>query len=202
MLAILVPGLLFLICGMTPLHLLGKGETGTPYRFISDEEYWAPITNYAVVENHIYVLFGGKNVLKCYSEDGTYLHSFYFTHGDKGDPHLRYSEGKLYLVDNLSNLYELMNGEIGLFYPNEDRAIWGQKIHVSYSFSNQKAFGEDIDDYSLKWASIWKNEDGGEKSCIIQRPVWAILANPLLLWCLSIFSILTLIIIKKIFHKG
>ncbi len=183
---LVLPWSLFISLNMVPMQFWGKADYGEPYRFAANQEYWAPITNYAVTRDHIYVLFDGKSILKCYTKDGTYLHSFYFKQGNNGSAHLRFANNRLFLTDRENNLYELNGAEIVSYYAFEDRAVWEQEIEISYADWGIKGFGENIDDYSLRFGSLWKTEDDSDEVCLIQRPLWAILANDVLLFSLGL----------------
>ncbi len=201
LLLLLLPFFLNLATNFVPWSLHGKAEEGKPYRFAVDEEYWAPIENYVVTENHIYILFDGPGVLKCYGINGTYLHAFHFQQGSNGSACLRYAKDKsMLLFDREHNAYRIVDGEIAGYYPAEEVDRLMEEKGVSFAYSETRGYGENISSYHLKFGSLWKETNDGEV-CVIRRPVWAWFANPIFLFCWGVLQPVALVILNDILEK-
>lgn len=154
------------IMHMAPVGITGKALVGMPYYFQNDSLRWGEITDYAVCQDILYVLYGGKGILDCYSVDGTYLHSYSIVLGKKGKADLYASNGILHLKTKGLTFYTF---EKGIFVDTYD-------VSASELYPKLKALtGENLSDgenkYELHGASIWKNS-GGIREEIVCRPAW------------------------------
>lgn len=154
------------IMHMAPVGITGIASVGTPYYFHDDSMRWGEITDYAVCQDILYVLYGGKEILDCYSLDGTYLHSYSIELGEKGKAALYTSNGILHLKTKGLTFYTF---ETGFFVDTYDVSATELYPKLEELTGEHQSNGENK--YELHGASIWRNVDGIREE-IVRRPAW------------------------------
>lgn len=160
-----------------PISVNGKATIGQPYYFEDSSARWGEITDYAICDNIIYVLYEEKEILDCYSTDGTYLHSYSLVLGEKGKSVLYTTNDVLNLKDRGSTFYTFNKGFFADTYEISTAKL-SSHIELLTGLQQSTTDGE----YVLRGASLWQIEDGISKE-IVHRPGWMALfqGNALLL---------------------
>lgn len=191
---------LFLICYMStfypPLSLKGKGTEESPYRFSQDRGYCESLTDFAVHDNCIYLLFSGKGVVKCYKTDGTYLHSYYFTQITNGAMSFLCTDTSLYIESRQGNYYGMTNGVVTSFLHWDEDSDAIREIKENSEDASQLKSDQYGAQYFKKGFSIVRSSDGQEEK-IIGIPWWTFFFSPLLLWCAFIICFVLQLLIRR-----
>lgn len=155
-----------------PASLQGKATEGMPFSFVKNMRYFGEITDFAVCDNAMYVLYGGKSVLEVYSLDGEYRKSFFFDQCKNGKCSLIREDGRLFLEDRSHNLYQFQDGEFLRFHSwnLEEDTIW--EIRKNGSDVPAKRTASDGSIVEMRGTSLWKQGQNGESTRILYRPWW------------------------------
>ncbi len=154
---------LFTISVSLPPSLRGQAQSEKPFYFVDDCTYWGAITDIAVCENYLYILYDSKMVMACYDLDGNYICSYSFDMINKGKAQLHITRETLYVESSGHDFYSFSSARFTDYYENGN-----DTIHIAQDFlpDYQKSGA-----YELRGASIWKiTEDGAEE--VVHRPPW------------------------------
>ena len=150
----------------TPLFRHNTASSSTPYFFNSLSPHLGEITDYAVCENVIYILFEHKNILDCYGLDGSYMHSYFIDLGGKGKAELYVNNSRLFLKSRKTTFYVF---EKGLFLESYDISTTDLYSEIQRLNGEKRAIGNNK--YLLRGASVYcENEEG--MLIVVSRPVW------------------------------
>ena len=176
-----------------PVRVRDKAIAGMPYYFQDNSAKWGEITDYAVCEDVLYVLYSGKGILDCYSLDGSYLHSYSIALGEKGKAALYANNNLLHLKSRELTFYTFKSG-----FFEETYSVSATELHSNLQeLTPAPRFFADAE-YELKGASIWRNSHGAREE-IVCRPNWMAVfqGNTLMLLGSFSFMILWVIIVYK-----
>ena len=141
-----------------------KASKGEPYRFTREFSGTAALTDYCIQGEHAYLFFDGTGVLKVYDLSGKYLHSYAFHTFSGGGSHLNTDMNRVYLEDQIHNMYSFVNGEFERYYERDSENYPDQIDNY------QKRISPDGVKYIKKWASIIAVTEDGTQKTIISRP--------------------------------
>ena len=150
----------------TPLYLHNIAPSSTPYSFNSLSQHLGEITDYAVCENVIYILFEHKNILDCYDLDGVYMHSFFVDLGGKGKAGLYVNNNRLYLKSRKTTFYAFEKGSFLESYNVSTTDLYSEIQQLN---GEKRTVGNNK--YLLRGASIYCENEEGMKM-VVSRPVW------------------------------
>lgn len=150
--------------GFRAMTISRKASEGEPYRYTREFSGAAVLTDFCVKDNYMYLLFEGTGVLKVYDLSGKYLHSYAFHTFSKGCGVLYTDMNRVYLEDQIHNMYSFVNGEFERYY-EKDSENYPDQID-----NYQKRFSPDGVKYIKKWASIIAVTEDGTQKTIISRP--------------------------------
>ncbi len=166
---------------------------GEPYRYTSQFSGTAGLTDYCIQDKYAYLLFEGVGILKVYDLSGNYLHSFAFYTVKNGSSMLHADTTRVYLEDQLDNIYCFSDGEFKKFYSNQSKLC--PKQFNDY----QKRISSDAVQYKKKWASIIAVMPNGTQKTIVSRPfylVWVDNHAPIIINIVLIFGVIVACMIR------
>jgi len=156
------------------------------YYFVNLSPRWGEISDFAVCGDILYILFSGKEVLDCYSLDGTYLHSYSIKLGDKGRATLYVNNDMLYLKSKDFTFYTFLDG---LFVKSYDVSVTELYSEIK-KLSESKSQVDEVK-YERRGASIWK-EMNGIRTEVVHRPSWMVIFQGSLLLLVGPISFIAL----------
>ena len=160
----------------SPLNLNGKATKEQPYYFENPSVRWSSISDFAVCEDIMYVLFSDKGLMDCYYLDGTYLCSYTLDLGEKGKAELYVSDDLLYVKSRDLRFYRFQNGE---FVDTFEVSAKELAATLDTLTTSKQQMGNAS--YSLRGSSIWRETPDGSV-IILSRPGWmAVFQGSLLL---------------------
>ncbi len=192
--------LLLFITQHTPQSLQKETQLGRSYRFKIDEEYFGEITDYAICDNILYVLYEAKAVLKCYDLSGVYICSYCFYAHQNGYIELKFTGEDLYLKDRNNNYYLLNSDRVVRFLCKEQNKDEIMTLEKSFVSDSQKRTDMQGNTYKLKGASIWKTDPYGNQTQVIHRP-WILQFISLKYFAISHFICMILLAISLLYEK-
>lgn len=154
------------IAHCTPIYVKDKATVDMPYYFSNNSARWGEITDYAVCENVLYVLFEGKGILDCYSLDGTYLHSYSIALGEKGKAELYVKGNDLYLKARNLRFFTFQSGIFVDTYSVSANELYSEIQTLSEPSRSAQSM-----EYIIRAASIWRVKDELSEE-IVHRPQW------------------------------
>lgn len=167
-----------------------KNKVGSsPYYFVRPSRRWGEITDFAVCGETLYVLFGGKETLDCYSLDGTYLHSYFVELGKKGIAKLYVNDDTLYLKDKEFTFYTFYHGR---YITSFD--VPAAELHLQIEALADSKYIYDGMEYKLRDATIWRSTRGINED-ILRRPAWMAVFQGGILLILGSFCFVILCVI-------
>ena len=159
-----------------PFNLIGKATKEQPYYFEDSSVRWSRISDFAVCEDKLYILFSDKGCMDCYNLDGTYLYSYAFDLGEKGKAELYVSNDLLYVKSRDLRFYRFQNGTFVDIFDVSAKEL----ASVLDSLTTNKQQVGDVS-YNLRGSSIWCETPPGSE-IILSRPGWmAVFQGSLLL---------------------
>lgn len=144
--------------------------------------YFNTLTNCAITDKHIYILFDTNQELMCYDIHGNYLHSFYFKQFKNGGSDLHRKGNIVYLEDRRHNLYVFENAEFIQYLDVQSLTPEVLNFESHYDLQRDQRKNCTGDLLYIKSGSIWIS-NGNNTKCILHRPVWTLLmhhARPLI----------------------
>ena len=181
----------------TPPDIVKSMKTGDlPKVFTEEKQYFSSLSDYAVHDDFVYVLFGDIGVLEVYSLDGVYQASFAFGIQKTGTAELFVNADGVWLEDQGHALFCFCQGE----YVKSGSAQNDKSLRASFLASEDARVSADGWQYHLNWTSIFRSKDKSE--VVIERPWTYILVQgfvPLILHFLVLvsFAALFFVIRKK-----
>ena len=161
--------LLFCNARFVPYTFKGSVAKGKPFYFEDTPGYWSELTDFAVCDGYLYVLYELKSVLCCYGLDGTYLHSYGLSMSKKGQAHLYVKDNTLYLESREHGFYTFEEGMFRGYFELNVTEYYSYKEELKASSAGYHE--SDGKQYVLKGASLWMVE-GDHTQEIIHRPGW------------------------------
>ena len=149
-----------------PLKLKEKVTQEEPYYFQDSSVRWGRISDFAVCEDKLYMLFSDKGLMDCYDLDGTYLHSYAMDLGEKGKAELYVNGDLLYVKAKDLKFYIFENGTFADTFDVSAKEL----ASVINSLTTNKRTMGDVS-YNLCGASIWRETPNGSTE-LISRPGW------------------------------
>jgi len=146
-------------------------ERGDPFFFKEQHSYWGFIQDYLVCKDKLYVLYGRKAVLECYSLKGEYLYSYSFYDESGGGAFLYIDQGNVILIGDNWDSYVFSPESGFLKYKKGDSSNWDLDKRKNPVFDTLSDVG---DRYELHWASIYRISPDGSRERIIKRPFWMV----------------------------
>lgn len=165
---VIVSFILGVISQCPPLIINGFATCGEPFFFENDSIRWGEITDFAVCDKRLYILYGNKSILDCYSLDGDYLHSYFVELGKKGRASLFVKGNTLYLKSNGLNFYTFSEGYYVKSYVVSATELYSEIEKLTSSKHEVNGI-----EYELRGASIWQNELG-KSEMIVHRPAYLV----------------------------
>ena len=168
---VLINNVLFLISISQP-QIIGKATEHHPHYFVEYPEYLAPITDFAICDDFLYVLFESKGVLTCFDLDGRYSHSYAFRMGKNGEANLYVKGNNLYLESRIHTFYTFQDGKFIDFFKPDISQI--SSIRKSLTESKDARLSKNGEEYQLIGASIWKKSNEISET-ILKRSKWMVI---------------------------
>ncbi len=159
------------IYGMQPFHISRNLKKGVPYIFQSDEDYYAEIRMLRVTDDYVYVLYGGKSIVKVYQHNGEYIGTIaVYDRRASGGTSLYTDHSRAY-IDHGDCLYEFEGTEFIHCYTtdNGDRA---EKLKEVRTVSIPAK------DYSFRYGNVIKYENTPQEYAFIKRSFLHRIAYP------------------------
>ena len=148
-------------------------ETDQPFLYEKKHLYFGDLSDFAVCENTLLVLYDSKQALQCYDLEGNLLFSYSLRMSPSGRAVL-YTDGtKYFLEDHDHNYYVFSSDGRYIEYVTEENS----KSNMQQSFLTKKASRTTVegDYYQLKGASIYRAQMGKQAKEILHRPFWMVL---------------------------
>lgn len=156
------------ISHIPPTKSKDKSQNIQPYCFWDSSIRWSAITDFAVCEDIIYVLFSGKGVMDCYSLDGEYLFSYAIDLGKKGKAELYLSDTLLFVKTKDFKMHVFENG---VFVDTFDVPVSELALTLNSLITSKQHSGKTL--YKLDKSSICQETTNGLEK-IISRPGWMV----------------------------
>lgn len=149
-----------------PTQINDAATDKDPYFFEAGPVRWGEITDFAVCSNKLYILYGNKSVLDCYTLGGQYEHSYFVELGEKGSSSLFVKDDTLYLKSNGLTFYTFREGKYEMSYEISAAQLYSEIENLNGS--KREANGVE---YELRGPSIWRI-DHGKSELIVHRPAY------------------------------
>ena len=147
-----------------------------PYRFSDNTERIGEITDYAACGEYLYLLYGNKSILDCYSITGVYRHSYFMDLGEKGTAELFVKDDVLCVKSRDLTFYYFSDG----MYRSLERIETHDYYDVIADWEGRPVETEAYS-FERRGASIWKMSDT-EAQIAVRRSAWlAVFQGPYLL---------------------
>lgn len=190
---------LMLLAFRQPAEISGQLAPGKLIAFSEDREYWADVTDFCVENDHLYVLFEGKSILKIYDTAGHYLRSYAF-YSTNGKSALYIKDQTVYLQDNNHNFFAFEDGELRetIPYKDYDSALRTKEGALS---EEEKRTDDNGSVYVLKGASLYRTEADGNRTPVIERPLPLVYFRGVTPWIVQMFLLLILAVLIILARK-
>lgn len=163
-----------------PEAIRANVQEGTLYCFQDDQEYWCALSDFCVKDGYLYLLFGGKGVLKVYDTQGTYLMSYGFR-SFKGQPHLFVDDHAVYLQDEIENYYSFSESRwVGFFSGSDRKTNRLREERFAPFMSRKRTEGENS--YIQKLGSVYRISEDGASEVVVSRPLPLAVFQGITLW--------------------
>lgn len=190
--------ILFMICvgysRIPPRFLFQVLQDKRIQTFQDQRTYFSEISDFVVLDERIYVLYGRIGVLEVYAQDGAYEKSYVVYCGTLLSSNLHLdTDGKyVWMTGNEDNCFLFQNGE---FMEEKSRhdynvALYGKTI-LERDSSNRMADGTI---YKRKGPSICRITPEGMSETVIRRPLYCLLVQGALPFLLHILVIACLVL--------
>lgn len=181
--------LLFLIvtsCSRTqPRDLTKRLGKERIHAYNEKRTYFSEISDYAVLEDRLYVLYGRIGVMEVFGTDGSYEKSYVVFCGISSNLELNSDGTAIWMTGNDDNCYLFQNGSM-----IEEKAL-NEYYSAQYggTFISKKAMhlATDGSVYKRKGASICRVTATGLSEIIVHRPIFCLFVQGLLPFLLHIF---------------
>ena len=105
-----------------PQKIKSRLSKGLPYVFHNDMDYIGSIDQIAVIEPYVYLLYGKKHVIKCYTVGGEYVCSIAIKNKGGGTASMYTDSGHLYVESSGNGLYEFTSNTFSAFHESVSEA--------------------------------------------------------------------------------
>ncbi len=154
-----------------PRDVREKATVSEPYFLVDDSMQVGAISDFAVCGDYLYVLLS-KDIMKCYSLDGVYKHSYMFHMGEKGKAHLYVKDNTLFLESRKHYFYRFKDGKfVDMFSPDASEYYPLVEELSDNSNKHQSNSGEY---FELRGASIWRGDTVSQIE-IVHRSLWLVI---------------------------
>lgn len=168
--------LLGFVAHQVPYSVKGIKKTATPYLFLDNSERIGEISDYAICGEYLYLLYGNKSILDCYSITGVYSHSYFMDLGEKGSAELSVRNDVLCVKSRDLTFYYFSDG----MYCSSERIESHDYYDVIADWEDH-AVKTEACSFEQRGASIWKISDT-EAQITVKRSAWlAVFQGPYLL---------------------
>ena len=165
--------------------------------FQLQRNYVTELEDYAVEGNCLYVLFGDMGVMEVYSLDGTYKLSYAYETEGHGHDELQVDKDGLWLFTKEHRIYLFKEGAFNreIHYQGyRTRFLAGELRFLS---EEEKRKGSDGTVYERRFSSIYCISSSGTSKAVVKRPVFDLLAEPLLMFSLHATVLLLMIFLIR-----
>ena len=180
-----------LIYGHQPASVSQHVQKGAPYVFQSSEDYFGEIERVRVTDDYVYVLFGGKAIVKVYRHDGAYVGTI-AVYDDKGQggTWMNTDHSRAY-IEHGGCLYEFEGIEFIHCYTSENGDL-------KEKMDNVRAIAIPANDYSLRFGNLIKYAHTAQEFVIIRRDLLHRIAYPGLLLPAEVCVVLLWVVIPAL----
>lgn len=174
---------------LQPLHIRKNVRKEVPYVFQKDEDYFSDIQELRVTDDYVYILYGGKSIVKVYRPDGTYIGTIAVYDKRATGGTSVYTDHKKAYIDHYDCLYEFegINFIHCYTHDNGDKPDKLKSVRLSVIRSPE---------YSLKFGNLIKYEGTPQEFVFINRDIFHRLANPKILLFMEFVIVLMWVSIK------
>ncbi len=175
-----------------------------PITLAEDRPYLTAVTDCYVHGEQIYVLYGGKGILKIFDTNGKYLRSYAYHKRNNGAV-LYEHEDRIYLYSAEKWILVFENGEYTdrIGYDQWDLMERQLPFRTSATFASEKKkpgyYGEL--GYTMRLGSVCRAEEDGKTTVVIPRPFGSLVLQGILPWAIM-FSCFMYLIVKTNWKQG
>lgn len=180
---------LLLQSDLQPRKLENEVTDGTLFHFYEDKQYLSELTDFCVKDGCLYVLYGGRGVVKIYDNSGQYKESYAFLKS-KGESSLSVDEDCVYLFDQKYNYYVFSSGKYTSFVKYSDYHSYLQKKATCFSDEEKRKSGDT--QYYLQCASIYQKNADNSSCQVIHRPLYLMFFQGILPFVVIVFYLILL----------
>lgn len=179
------------VAHQVPASVKHMGEPSMPQLFFDGSERIGEITDYAICGEYLYLLYGNKSILDCYSITGVYSHSYFMDLGEKGSAKLFVKDDVLCVKSRDRTFYYFSDG----MYRSSERI----GSHDYYDFIadwEDRAVKTEEYSFERQGASIWKMSDT-EAQIAVRRSAWlSVFQGPYLLMIGPLCAIAAILLLR------
>ena len=176
--------------GMQPSYIRKNVQKGIPYVFQKEEDYLGEIQKLRITDDYVYILYGGKSIVKAYQHDGTYIGTIaVYDKRATGGTSL-YTDHKKAYIDHDDCLYEFEGIDFIHCYTYDT----GEKSEKLKTVENSVIKAAD---YSFRFGNVIKYEGTPQEYVFIGRDLLHRLAYPGVLYFAEVGVVLIWVLIFK-----
>ena len=201
-LLIVICVILFLI-GVSRSPFLPKpAEKNEVLSLPKEHLYLGGVTDYVVCNDQLFVLYGYKRGMQCYDLNGTFLCSYTFSYGQKGQQKLHTDGTKVWVESGAHSFFEFSSdGKFQACYDYIENQRTIEKIEARVLPQEDTKTTADGGRVMMRGASIWKVSADGSEEKIVPRPFWLIIYQEnrifIAAWLLFLFMCLYIAIASR-----
>ena len=177
--------------GRQPASIRSHIREETPYIFYSDEDYFANIQKVRITDDYVFVLYGGKSIIKVYQHDGSYIASIAIHQQKSGDTQL-YTDNKRMYIARDSYLYEFEGLEFIHCYSREQGDLTNELLA---QIEKKKMLATE---YSFSAGNLIKNAGSPSELVFYKRDLLHRIADPGFLLPAEVFVCLLWYLVLKL----
>ena len=186
---------LFLVEPLQDMFTRSRASKGSVVKFRDDKLYCnLEITDYSIENDTLYILFTTNSVVKCYSTQGDYLHSFRYYGYNNGYAKLHSDGDYVYLEDPGINIYVFKDGECIEYIDHDESAERVEALREYLDGHEEQMTTGKGESFFVKKASMWKRSRSETEAIMYRHPMTVLLyAKHTLLFSIACFSLCAVI---------
>lgn len=155
----------------SPRIVREKATVSEPYFLVDDSMQVGAISDFAICGDYLYILLS-KDIMKCYSLDGVYKHSYMFHMGEKGKAHLYVKDNTLFLESRKHYFYRFKDGKFVDMFSLDASEYYPLTEELSNDSNKYQSNSGGY--FELRGTSIWR-VDSASQIEIVHRPSWLVI---------------------------
>ena len=163
---------LYIVVNHVPSFVQDKVNDEQPYYFSEGKIWYGELTEIAVSDDILYVLYDDKGIMECYDLDGNYLCSYGFPVIRNGKAAMQVIDNVLYVRSREGNVYSFSETQFLRFYSYMNDRAESNDIFEKATDDNLSSAGVK---YEIRGASVWREMPEAISEKVISRPEWMVI---------------------------